>query len=192
MSVWQDVRFAVRLLLKERWFTVVAALALALGIGVNTTVFTIVNAILLRGLPFERPDRIVSLGTVDERGRPRGVSRLDFLDWQAAAHGYEGLAIFLPAPMNLTEDGPAPEQYTGTYIAASLFALVGQPAAMGRTFLPEDDTPGAPAVVVLGHTEERRVGHGTAQRAAPDRRNDLHGDARRSLCAPRRPACPPL
>jgi putative ABC transport system permease protein len=81
MSVWQDARYAVRLLWKDRWFTAVAAVALALGIGVNTAVFTIVNAILLRGLPFERPDRIVALGSLDARGRPTGVSKLDFLVW---------------------------------------------------------------------------------------------------------------
>ncbi|MGC4084780.1 MAG: hypothetical protein QM736_22380 [Vicinamibacterales bacterium] len=110
MSVWQDVRFAVRLMLKDRWFTAVAAVTLALGIGVNATVFTIVNAILLRGLPFDRPDRIVALGTVDERGRPGGVSGPDLTDWRAAAHSYERVVAMMPAPMNLTEDGPVPEQ----------------------------------------------------------------------------------
>jgi hypothetical protein len=103
MGLGQDIRFALRLLWKDRWFTAVAALALALGIGVNTSVFTIVNAIMLRGLPFDDPDRIVALSTTDTRGRPLGVSRLDLLDWQAAAHSYKSLAAMLPAPMNLTE-----------------------------------------------------------------------------------------
>ena len=63
MWLWQDLRYAVRLLMKDRWFTAIAAAALALGIGVNATVFTFVNAVLIRGLPFDDPDRIVSLGT---------------------------------------------------------------------------------------------------------------------------------
>ncbi len=63
MSLWQDVRFAVRLLIKDRWFAAAAAIALALGLGANTAVFTFVNAVLIRGLPFNDPDRIISLGT---------------------------------------------------------------------------------------------------------------------------------
>ncbi len=70
MSLLQDLRFAVRLLIKDRWFTAVAVLALALGIGVNATVFTFVNAVLIRGLPFDDPDRIMSIG-VARRPRPR-------------------------------------------------------------------------------------------------------------------------
>ena len=152
MSLWQDTRFGARLLLKDRWFTAVAVVALALGIGANTAVFTIVNAILLRGLPFERPDRIVALSTIDARGRQGGASKLDFQDWQASSHSYTDLAIFLGAPMNLTEEGPAPEQYTGTYVAQSLFSLIGQRPVLGRNFLPEEDRPGAQPVVIIGQT----------------------------------------
>jgi predicted permease len=152
MSLWQDARFAVRLLWKDRWFTAVAALALALGIGVNTAVFTIVNGILLRGLPFDRPDRIVSIGSNDARGRQLGVSKLDFVDWQASLHSYSSLSLFLGAPMNLTEEGPAPEQYNGTYIGAELFPLIGAQPMMGRTFLADDDRVGAQPVAIIGHT----------------------------------------
>ena len=77
MTLWQDLRYATRLLVKDRWFTAVAAAALALGIGVNATVFTIVNAVLIRGLPFSDPDRIISVGGIDARGRPTGISRLE-------------------------------------------------------------------------------------------------------------------
>ena len=82
MSLLQDLRFAVRLLVKDRWFTAVAVIALALGIGVNTTVFTFVNAVLIRGLPFNDPDRILVVGTADARGRE---SRL-------VVPGFRGLA----------------------------------------------------------------------------------------------------
>jgi predicted permease len=152
MSVWQDVRFALRLLWKDRWFTAVAALALSLGIGVNAAVFTIVNGILLRGLPFDQPDRIVALGTMDARGRQLGVSKLDFLDWQAAAHSYRAMSLMLGAPMNLTEDGPVPEQYNGVYVTQNFFTLLGQRPVMGRDFLPDDDRVGAPPVVLISHT----------------------------------------
>ena len=72
MTLWQDLRYAGRLLIKDRWFTAVAATALALGIGVNATVFTLVNAVLIRGLPFDQPDRILSIAGTDARGRPTG------------------------------------------------------------------------------------------------------------------------
>jgi predicted permease len=151
MSVWQDVRFAIRLLLKDRWFTAVAAIALALGIGANTAVFTFVNAILLRGLPFDEPDRIISFGMVDARGRPLGISKLDFEDWQRASHSYKGLSMFLGAPMNLSEEGLAAEQFSGTYVSANLFPLIGQRPALGRDFRPGDDRVEADPVVILGN-----------------------------------------
>ena len=110
MSIWQDLRFAVRLLIKERRFTAVAALALALGLGANTAVFTFVNAVLIRGLPFDQPDRIVALGTSDARGRQLGNSRLDYQDWQAA-RAFSGLSLMLAAPMNISEDALAAEQF---------------------------------------------------------------------------------
>jgi hypothetical protein len=78
MSWLQDFRFAFRLLVKDRWFTAVAVVALALGIGVNATVFTFVNAVLIRGLPFDDPDRIMAIGTRDARNRDRGMSYPDF------------------------------------------------------------------------------------------------------------------
>src|SRR5436309_5203804 len=100
MNLMQDLRFAIRLLVKDRWFTLVAVLALALGIGVNATVFTFVNAVLIRGLPFNDPDRIMSIATTDARGRDRGVSYLDFVDWRRGTRAFEGLAAFDGVTMN--------------------------------------------------------------------------------------------
>ena len=105
MTLWQDVRLAVRLLVKDKWFTAVAALALALGIGVNTTVFTFANAVVLRGLPFADPDSIISITMTDARGRFRGVSRLDFLDWRDAARSFSRLAVLTAASLNVSEQG---------------------------------------------------------------------------------------
>ena len=115
MSLWQDLRYAVRLLIKNRWFTIVAATALALGIGVNTAVFTFVNAVLIRGLPFDDPDRIIALGTTDTRNRPLGVSRLDFDDWRESSKSFSALALMLGTSVNVSDEGRAPEQYQGVY-----------------------------------------------------------------------------
>src|SRR5947209_15199761 len=117
MSFLQDLRFAIRLLIKDRWFTLVAVTALALGIGVNATVFTFVNAVLIRGLPFDEPNRIMSVGVKDARDRDRGLSYLEFLDWQAASHSFSMLSVFNGgAAMNISDEGQAPEQFGGPYI----------------------------------------------------------------------------
>ena len=149
MTVWQDLRFAVRILIKDKWFTAVAALALALGIGVNTTIFTFVNVVILRGLPFRDPDSIVSIAMTDARGRFQGVSRLDFLDWRDAARSFSHFAVLTGASLNVSEQGRPAEQYNGTYGSANLFELIGQQPQLGRDFTAADDTPGAEPVVIL-------------------------------------------
>src|SRR5438874_312166 len=149
MTLWQDVRFAARLLIKDRWFTAVAAIALALGIGVNTTVFTLVNAVLLRGLPFADPNRIIALGMTNPKGRQTGVSRLDFLDWRDASRSFSHLAMLQGASMNVSEQGRPAEQYNGTYGSSTLFRLIGQHPQLGRDFSVVDDTSGAEPVVIL-------------------------------------------
>jgi putative ABC transport system permease protein len=150
MSLWQDLRYAVRLLIKNRWFTIVAATALALGIGVNTAVFTFVNAVLIRGLPFDDPDRIIALGTTDIRNRQLGVSRLDFEDWRESSKSFSALALMLGTSINVSDEGRAPEQYPGVYQSANLFQLIGVRPALGRDFSAEDDKPGAPPVAIIG------------------------------------------
>jgi len=149
VSLWQDVRLAVRLLVKDKWFTAVAALALALGIGVNTTVFTFANAVVLRGLPFADPDSIVSITMTDARGRFLGVSRLDFLDWQSAARSFSHLGVLTGAGLNVSEQGRPAEQYTGTYNSATLFEILGQRPQLGRDFTAADDVPGAEPVLII-------------------------------------------
>jgi putative ABC transport system permease protein len=150
MSLWQDVRFAVRVLIKNRWFTIVAATALALGIGINTAVFTFVNAVLIRGVPFDDPDRIISLGATDNRNRQMGVSRLDFNDWRDASKSFTGLALFLGASINVSDEGRAPEQYQGAYQTANLFQLIGVKPMLGRDFRSEDDQASAAPVALIG------------------------------------------
>jgi len=151
MGLWRDVEFAIRLLIKDKWFTTVAAIALALGIGVNATVFTFVNAVLIRGLPFDDPDRIFALNSFDPvRTRDLGVSYLDFKDWSAATRTFNGLAAFSGVTMNVSDEGRTPERFSGTHISGNAFSLLGQAPMLGRAFLPEDDRPGAASVVLLG------------------------------------------
>ena len=151
MNLWQDVRFGARLLVKDRWFTLAAATALALGIGANAAVFTFVNAVLVRGLPFHNPDRIMAVWTEDDRGQQRGTSELDFEDWRTESHTFSDLAAFLTAPINVSGEGRTPERLPGAYVTGNLFGLIGQPPVIGRDFTPEDDQPGAEAVAILGH-----------------------------------------
>jgi predicted permease len=124
---------------------------LALGIGVNATVFTFVNAVLIRGLPINDPDRVMVVGTRDARLRDRGMSYLDFEDYRRAARTFSGLAAFSGSIMNVSDEGRTPERFQGPFISATAFKLIGQRPQLGRDFLPEDDRPGAPAVVVLGN-----------------------------------------
>src|SRR5262245_10169 len=151
MTLLQDLKFAVRLLIKDKWFTLVAAVALALGIGVNSAVFTFVNAVLIRGLPFDDPDRIIAVGMIDTRGRQFGVSRLDFNDWRDQQRSFSGLSIMQGSPMNVSDEGRPAEQYQGTYQSSNLFDIIGQKPIIGRNFSPENDTQSGEPVVLLSN-----------------------------------------
>jgi putative ABC transport system permease protein len=146
----QDIRYAARMLVKWRWMTAVAVLALALGIGANSAVFTFVNAVLLRGVPFPDPDRVIAIGTQDARGRRFGVSYYDFLDWREAAKSYSDIALMAQPAFNVAEQGTSPERYNGAYVSATMFRLIGAQPVIGRGFIPEDDLDGATPVAVLG------------------------------------------
>jgi hypothetical protein len=106
----RDLRFGVRMLIKDRWVTLAAVVALAIGIAANTTVFTIVNAILLRDLPFDQPDRIVAIGTRvgNVRTLTAGVSYADFQDWRAATQTFEGLGAMRETTMNVGDERVTP------------------------------------------------------------------------------------
>ena len=121
MSLLQDLRFALRLLVKDRWFSVVAITALALGIGVNATVFTLVNAVLIRGLPFPEADRLYVLGVKRQTSTGGGepISRPDLLDWRASTTSYEGLAGFLRGSMTVSDARTSPEDTPGVWITAN-------------------------------------------------------------------------
>lgn len=150
----RDLRFGARMLVKDRWITLAAVVALAVGIAANNTVFTIVNAILLRDLPFDEPDRIVAIGTRagSVRTLTAGVSYPDFLDWRAAVKTFDGLGATTETTMNVGDERVAPERFIGSYVSANAFAVVRQRPILGRDFVPDDDRRGAVAVVILGHS----------------------------------------
>jgi predicted permease len=153
MSFSQDVKFAGRRLLREPGFTAVVVVALALGIGVNTTVFTLVNAVLFRGLPFEQSDRVMFLSSND-RAKNRidmGVSYPDFRDWRAQSKSFKGLAAFSQTGVVIS-DSNAPERYNGPRLTANAFSLIGQKPMLGRDFLPDEDRVGASPVCLLGYS----------------------------------------
>ena len=152
MALRQDVRYAARLLVKDRWFTIVAAVALALGIGVNATVFTLVNAVLLRDLPFENPDRIMWVGTRDAQNRERGLSMLDFEDWRSQAKLIDHLVLWGGFAFNISEPGREPDRFPGAYISWDIFQAIGERPILGRDFAADDDKPGAPPVVIISHS----------------------------------------
>ena len=151
-SILQDLRYAFRRLIKDRRFTLAAVAALALGIGATSAVFTIVNAVLLRSLPFDEPDRVMWVGTRDGQSREFGVSSPDYEDWRRATRTFSGISIIFMNPMNVSADDRAPDRYDGVFISANGFALIGARAAIGRGFIEEDDRPGAPSVMLLSHT----------------------------------------
>src|SRR6186997_89964 len=150
-SIIQDLRYAARRLVKDPRFTLAAVAALALGIGATSAVFTLVNAVLLRTLPFDDPDRIMMINTRDAQSRTFGVSEPDFEDWRRASRTFSGISLVQMSPVNFSADDRAPEQYNGAYISWNGLSLIGMQAAIGRGFSAEDDRPGAPAIMLLSH-----------------------------------------
>lgn len=151
-AVFQDLRFAVRLLLKDRAFALTTIFALALGIGAATTVFTIVKGMNLQSLPVESPGQIVYLQTQHlESGRQGGLSYPDFVDWREAARSFSGLAALSGGTMNVGDDTRPADRLGGSYVSANAFVVLRVRPALGRDLRPEDDVPGAPPVVLLSH-----------------------------------------
>jgi putative ABC transport system permease protein len=153
MGLWEDLRFAGRLLLKDKWFSLVAAVALALGIGVNATVFTFVNAVLIRGLPIADPDRTMAVDSYNRvRNNGMGVSYLDYRDWKDNTRAFDAFGAYNGTTANLSDEGQPPERYNGSHLSANTFSVLGMRPVIGRDFVPDDDKFGAPSVALIGHT----------------------------------------
>jgi putative ABC transport system permease protein len=146
----QDLKFAIRSLLKRPGFAGVAVLTLALGIGANTAIFSIVNAVLLRPLPYPDADRVMRLrGSTTGSAQPGNLSSMDFLDLREGTRRFERLAAYNNyAGATLTGTGE-PERLSGTRVSADFFAVLRVAPQMGRDFRPDDDAPDANAVVIL-------------------------------------------
>ncbi len=144
----RDLRFGLRLLVKERWFTAAAILVLSLGIAANNTVFVLIDGFLLRDLPFADPDRIVTIGTNIGGGRT-GISYLDLQDWSSAQRTFDGLAAASETTVNVGDESGAPERAIGSFISVNAFDLIGHAPAIGRGFDARDNRPGAETVVLL-------------------------------------------
>jgi predicted permease len=159
-TLWQDIRYAVRMLTKNPAFSLVAILSLALGIGANTTIFTVVNAILLNPLPVKNVSRVMELDTVDSKTRVTaanveklGMSYPNFQDYARQTQLFSGMTC-LVGPLPLTWGGGAePRQLQAQMVSASYFDLLGVRPATGRFFLPDEDTkPGGNNVAVLSYS----------------------------------------
>ncbi|HWS88335.1 MAG TPA: ABC transporter permease [Pyrinomonadaceae bacterium] len=170
----QDARYGVRMLSKAPGFTLAAVLTLALGIGATTAIFTMVNSVLLRQLPFKNPERLVWVWSVRAESDARPFTLPEFIDYREQNRTLEGLAAFTTWSANLTDEGDA-ERIQGARVSAHFFRLLGVESAAGRTLLPEDDRPGSQHVVVLSHgLWQRRFG---SDPGVVGKKLTLNGDA---------------
>ena len=151
-TLLNDIRYGARGLWKRPGFTAIAVLTLALGIGANTAIFSVVNAVLLRPLQFRDPDRLVMIWEdATFAGFPRNTpAPANYVDWKNQTQSFEDIAATNEGTFNLTGDGN-PERVAAYSVSANFFPLLGVSPALGRTFVPDDDRFGAPKVAVLSH-----------------------------------------
>ncbi len=153
-EMFQDLRYGVRMLLKHKGFTSIVVLTLALGIGANTAIFTIVDAALLRGLPYQDSERLVQVWETRRLGeiKQMDASYPDYLDWSQATDVLAGLCGYTGWDGSFTLTGRAePERIEGARVTANFFAVLGIAPLVGRTFLPDEDRPQAERTVILSH-----------------------------------------
>lgn len=152
--MWQDFRFGIRALAKSPGFSAAAIIALALGIGANTTVFSLVNGILFKSLPFRDSERVLYITSHHRKtsNGPTEISRPDYDDLRAQLKSFAGLAAATGDRVNLSDSVNAPDTYTSSHVTANAFSVVGLPPILGRDFTAEDEKPGAPPVTILTYS----------------------------------------
>ncbi len=153
MSILEDLRFGLRTLAKSPGFTLVAITALALGIGVNATVFSLSNAVLFKNLPFANSDQILYIVSTNAT-RPhsnRGFSFPNFRDLRAAVKSFDAVGAATEVSANISDHTASPEGYHGARVTANTFSVIGQKPVAGRDFLPADEQPGAAPVAILSY-----------------------------------------
>jgi putative ABC transport system permease protein len=157
-DLWQDLRYGAWMLLKNPGFTFVAVLALALGMGANTAIFSVVNAVLLRPLPYADPDQLVAASPYRRATDGYTVLSPDFLDWRAQSQSFERIAAYTSGTADLTGSGE-PERLTAGLVSAELFSTLDVSPAFGRGFTTVEDQPNGAPVVILSHRLwQRRFG----------------------------------
>jgi len=160
-TLWQDIKYSTRTLIKNPGFTLVAVLTLALGIGANSAIFSVVNAALLRPLPYPEPDRLVMVwANLERRGGParEWTNPADLHDWRTQNQVFEDMAALGGQVETLSGDGE-PEQLNTAAITYPLFHVLGVSPVLGRDFNAQDDVPNGPAVAILSHgLWQRRFG----------------------------------
>jgi predicted permease len=149
MNFLQDLRFGLRMLTKNPGFAIIAILTLALGIGANTALFSVVNGVLLNPLPFPEPNQLYALYFKTAAFEHSSISYPNFIDWQKQNHSFSRLSAFRSEDLNLTGAGE-PERLHGHMISADMFPTLGIPPLLGRNFRPEEDQPGAGPVAIIG------------------------------------------
>src|ERR1051325_1376848 len=149
-TLWQDLRYGFRMLLKSPGFTAVTILALALGIGANSAIFSVVNAVLLKPLPFSTAERLVFISEWSQQVQNMSVSYPNFTDWRDQNRSFEQLAAFRGAGLILTGAGE-PKCLDGREASASFFPVLGTNPALGRNFAPAEDQPGGNRTAIISH-----------------------------------------
>jgi predicted permease len=149
----RDLRFALRLIWAQRWFSAAIVVTLALGIGANTTVFTLVNAVLFKPLPFPGGERLVTARNhrLSDAQRNLSMSYPDFREYRDRNASFEALGAVSPDGAVLSEQGNPPERYRRGRVSSGLFGMLHTQPVFGRGFLADDEQPGAAAVVLIGH-----------------------------------------
>src|SRR5262249_3751883 len=153
-TLFKDLRFGFRLLLKRPGFTIVAVVALALGIGANSAIFSIVNAVMLRPLPYADPSRLVSaesIHTINPQRETDGVSPADFWDWKDQSESFDQLASLVGGGAFSLRDDDQPDIFNGARVSFNFFQTFGVQPLIGRTFTEDDGQLNAPDTVVLSH-----------------------------------------
>src|SRR6185295_13646697 len=153
-SFLTDLRFGVRMLLKSPTVTIVAIVALTLGIGANTAIFSVVHAVLLRTFPYSNPEQLVLVWEKRQGGRTdqNVINPANFADWKAQNQSFSDMAVFFDRSLNLSGDGE-PEEVPVQYATANLFSVLGATPILGRSFVEDDgrDALRQPSAVVISY-----------------------------------------
>src|SRR5947209_3362172 len=157
-TLFQDLRYGARMLLRKPGFTLIAVITLALGIGANTAIFSVVNGVLLRPLPYKEPGRLVRIYSEFPTMNLRKfwISPPEFMDMQKEANSWESIGAWAASGVNI-ETTSEPIRVTSTYATRSLIETLGVQPELGRNFVPEEDVKGGPNAAIISHALWQRA-----------------------------------